>query len=55
MDEKNQGEKKVSAHVYYRSEEHRVLVREAAEAAGLSVNAWIVSVTLQAARKQLSR
>lgn len=46
--------KKQSTHVYYFSEEHRELVREAARAAGLSVNGWIVSVTLQAARKQLA-
>ena len=37
------------------SAEHQAMVREAAELAGLSVNAWIVNVTLQAARKQLAR
>lgn len=39
----------------YESEEHRELVREAAEKDGRSVNAWIISVTIQAARKQLAR
>lgn len=34
--------------------EHHALVTNAALQAGLSVNAWIVTVTLQAARKQLS-
>jgi uncharacterized protein (DUF1778 family) len=37
----------------FMTEEHRNLVQEAAGIAGLSVNAWIVNVTLQAARKQL--
>ena len=39
----------------FTSEEHLSLVREAARIAGLSVNAWIVHVTLQAARKQLAK
>jgi uncharacterized protein (DUF1778 family) len=39
----------------FASEEHRDLVRRAAEDAGLSVNAWMVSATLQAARKQLAK
>jgi uncharacterized protein (DUF1778 family) len=39
----------------FASEEHRKLVQEAADLAGLSVNAWMVSITLQAARKALAK
>jgi len=48
--------KKVRPQTQFRfsGENHRIMVKEAATRAGLSVNAWMVQVTLQAARKQIS-
>lgn len=61
MSDKSLGKKKKIYYTYkwqtqfrFASEEHRDLVRQAAKRSGLSVNAWVVGVTLQAARKQLS-
>lgn len=48
-------EKYIQKNFRYRDEEHLALVKEAAALAGLSVNAWIVNVTLQMARKQLAK
>jgi uncharacterized protein (DUF1778 family) len=55
MLEKSKAENRPTTQFRFSTVEHRDLVREAAELSGLSVNAWIVNVTLQAARKQLSK
>lgn len=39
----------------FADQEHQQLVRDAAQAAKLSMNAWLIRVTLDAARRQLQR
>jgi uncharacterized protein (DUF1778 family) len=55
MREKSQAVKRPTTIFRFTTEEHRQMVEEAAKFSGLSVNAWIVNVTLQAARKQLAK
>jgi hypothetical protein len=37
----------------YHSREHHEMVRRCAELTGLSINSWIIRVTLRAARKEM--
>lgn len=53
MIDKKQEEKRPTRNFQFSTEEHRHLVQMAANLAGLSVNAWLVQVSLVAAREQL--
>lgn len=54
MIDKKQEEKRPTRNFQFSTEEHRQLVQMAADRAGLSVNAWLVQVSLVAAREQLA-
>ena len=52
---KTQKKKPPTIQFRFQSAEHHALVKQAADLAGLSINGWMVQVTLDRARQALSQ